>query len=141
MVVAAGHHKVGNPTPVIDVSTGTIWLPMLHQTGTGDEQKQHGLDGVGTIEVWLSQSTDDAATWTEPVDITPQVHEPRADFIVIGPGVGIQLQSGRLLIPSYFKTEWGDKTFTNAIWSKTTARPGSTAKYVKKAPMNARQWS
>jgi len=117
VVATAGSHKVGNQAPVVDASTGTIWLPMLHQIGSAEEQAQHGRDGVGNIEVWVTKSTDDGATWAEPVDITSQVKDPRADFIIIGPGISTQLSSGRLLIPSYFKTGWGEKTFTNAMWS------------------------
>jgi sialidase-1 len=117
VVATAGDHKVGNPTPLIDSITGVIWLPVLHQTGTAEEQQQMGRDGVGRIEVWLTCSSDDGATWADPTDITSQVQDPRSSFAIIGPGVGIQLRNGRLLIPAYFKTGFGKETFTNALWS------------------------
>jgi len=72
---------------------------------------------VGNMEIWLTCSTDDGASWAEPTDITSQVKDPRSSFAIVGPGLGIQLRNGRLLIPSYFKTDWGKATYCNTIWS------------------------
>jgi sialidase-1 len=44
----------------------------------------------------MVKSTDDGVSWSEPEDITPQV-----GVFVAGPSVGIQLASGRLIIPGY----------------------------------------
>lgn len=117
VVATAGTHKAGNPTALVDTITGVIWMAMLHQTGTEVEQQQMGRDGVGNIEIWLSCSADEGATWAAPMDITAQVKHLEASFAIVGPGRGIQLRNGRLLIPSYFKTDWGKATFCNAIWS------------------------
>ena len=76
-----------NPVPVIDHSDGTIYL-------VANLFKQPYKDGDAPI--WLIKSTDEGATWSKPVEITQGtgIHE-------IGPGVGIQLQSGRLVVQVY----------------------------------------
>ncbi|MGH7201459.1 MAG: sialidase family protein [Planctomycetaceae bacterium] len=78
---------IGNPCPVIDQSTGTIWLPFTRDN-----------DGV-----FVTHSTDDGRTWSTPVHITAAVKEPDWTWYATGPGVGIQLtlgpHTGRLVIP------------------------------------------
>jgi sialidase-1 len=44
-------------------------------------------------------SNDEGATWIGPADITASVNRSSWNRIVPGPGVGIQLRSGRLVIP------------------------------------------
>ena len=45
------------------------------------------------------KSTDDGATWSEPVNITATTKQTDWTWYATGPGVGIQLKSGRLVIP------------------------------------------
>ncbi|HLT71005.1 MAG TPA: sialidase family protein, partial [Cyclobacteriaceae bacterium] len=69
--------QAGNPAPVVDLTDprypgGRIFL--FYNTGNnheGDVRKGNGLR-----EVWYVTSTDDGATWSEPVNITTQVHRP-----------------------------------------------------------------
>ncbi len=61
---------------------------------------------LNTSYLWLVTSEDDGLTWSDPVDITPQVKEDWALFFGTGPGVGIQLTRkeeyrGRLVVPIY----------------------------------------
>jgi sialidase-1 len=78
---------IGNPCPVIDQSTGTIWLPF-----TRDNDR-----------VFVTSSTDDGHTWAKPRDITSAVKGADWNWYATGPGNGIQLQrgkfAGRLIIP------------------------------------------
>jgi sialidase-1 len=78
---------IGNPCPVVDQSTGTIWLPFTRDNDS----------------VLLTHSADDGLTWSPPVDITSEVKRPDWGWYATGPGVGIQLtrgeHSGRLVIP------------------------------------------
>lgn len=76
-----------NPVPVVDQSDGTIYL-------VANLFKQPYKDGDAPI--WLIKSNDDGATWSNPVEITQGtgIHE-------IGPGAGIQLKSGRLVVQVY----------------------------------------
>jgi len=79
---------IGNPSPVVDQDTGTIWLPFCRDNK----------------EVLITKSTDDGLTWSEPVNISKDVVEFGWVWVATGPGVSIQLtrgsHKGRLVIPS-----------------------------------------
>lgn len=92
-------NTMGNPCPVVDRDTGTIWLPFTRNLGEDGEGKIWDGTSEGTRTVWVMNSTDDGATWSEPVEITQTVKEADWTWYATGPGVGIQLKSGRLLIP------------------------------------------
>jgi sialidase-1 len=87
----------GNPAPVVDRDTGTIWLPFCQNPAEGGEEQIR--KGWFERTVWLTRSDDDGATWAEPVEITAAVKRPDWTWYATGPCHGIQLQSGRLLIP------------------------------------------
>jgi len=84
-----GHHTMGNPCPVVDLTSGTIWLPLCRNNQ----------------RVLLMKSTDDGKTWSRPRDITKQAMDPEWHWVGTGPGHGIQLKSGRLVVPC-----WADAT-------------------------------
>jgi sialidase-1 len=87
----------GNPAPVLDRDTGVIWLPFCKNTAEGDERQIR--KGEAPRTVWLTYSENDGLTWAEPVEITGDVKDPTWTWYATGPCHGIQLQSGRLLIP------------------------------------------
>jgi sialidase-1 len=89
----------GNPCPVVDRSTGTIWLLLTHNLGSDKEAAIVDGTSRGSRTVWLSKSTDDGATWAKPVEITRDVKRTDWTWYATGPGVGIQLRNGRLVIP------------------------------------------
>lgn len=93
----------GNPCPVLDESTGTLWLLLTHNVGTEHESDIITKKSKGTRTVWVTHSRDHGATWATPVDITSTTKEPSWGWYATGPGVGIQIQSGanagRLVIP------------------------------------------
>lgn len=69
--------QAGNPAPVVDLTDprypqGRIFL--FYNTGNNHEGEVR--KGNGLREVWYISSTDDGATWSEPVNITMQVHRP-----------------------------------------------------------------
>lgn len=101
MQVVADHgpHVIGNPCPVVDRTTGTIWMPLTRNRG--DEPENLIMKG-GTKEprtVWLTKSTDDGLTWSDPVNISETTRKPHWRWYATGPGVGIQLKTGRMVIP------------------------------------------
>lgn len=59
------------------------------------------LTVLNTTYLWMVYSDDDGATWSDPVDITPQVKKDWMLFLGTGPGVGIQLDNGNLVVPVY----------------------------------------
>jgi sialidase-1 len=89
----------GNPCPVLERSTGTIWLLLTHNLGQDTEAAIVDGKSKGSRTVWVTKSTDDGATWAKPVEITAQVKRPEWTWFATGPGVGIQLRDGRLVIP------------------------------------------
>lgn len=70
--------QAGNPAPVVDLTdpaypNGRIFL--FYNTGNnheGEVRKGHGLR-----EVWYKASTDNGNTWSNPANITTQVHRPK----------------------------------------------------------------
>ncbi|MBC8229320.1 exo-alpha-sialidase [bacterium] len=98
-----GSNTCGNPCPVIDHDTGTIWLLLTHNLGEDREGKIWDGTSKGTRTVWVMNSTDDGETWSKPVDITKTAKAPNWSWYATGPGVGIQLSHGlhksRLVVP------------------------------------------
>lgn len=92
-------NTIGDPCPVIDRDTGTIFL--LHTRNLGEDSERKVLNGTskGPRTVWVMSSGDDGITWTEPREITKEVKGLNWTWYATGPGVGIQLAGGRLLIP------------------------------------------
>jgi sialidase-1 len=82
-----GDNTIGNPCPVVDQTTGRIWLPFCRNND----------------RVFVTSSTDDGLSWTPPVEITATVKLANWSWYATGPGVGIQLEQGphrgRLVIP------------------------------------------
>jgi len=101
-----GENTVGNPCPVVDRATGTIWMPFCRNNK----------------QVFVTSSADDGATWSTPVEITKAVAKPEWTWYATGPGHGIQLKSGRLLIPCDHKLHNATKKdpqwyFSHVIYS------------------------
>ena len=98
---------IGNPCPVIDRDSGTIWLPFTRNN----------------TAVLVTHSTDDGKTWSNPVNITDAVKKPEWSWYATGPGVGIQLRhgkyKGRLVIPCDHKakSDVRNVNYSHAIYS------------------------
>lgn len=107
----------GNPCPVVDRATGTVWLLMTHNLGADSEAKIVAGTGKGTRTVWVTKSTDDGATWDRPAEITTDVKRPEWTWYATGPGVGIRLKSGRLLVPCDNKLDGGKVRQSHVIYS------------------------
>jgi sialidase-1 len=78
---------VNNPVAIVDRETGAIEF----------------LYCINYARCYAMRSTDDGLTWSQPVDITASFEPFRAKYdwkvIATGPGHGIQLKSGRLVVP------------------------------------------
>lgn len=92
-----GANTIGNPCPVQDRETGTIWLLLCRNAEDGHEKDI--LAGRATREVLVMHSDDDGATWSAPRDITAEAKRPEWTWYATGPCHAIQLRSGRLLVP------------------------------------------
>jgi sialidase-1 len=99
VVVDDGPNTIGNPCPVVDRETGTIWLPLTRNLGEDREGAILKRTAKGSREVWITRSTDDGQTWSKPVEITAACKAPDWTWYATGPGCGIQLRTGRMVIP------------------------------------------
>ncbi len=86
---SGGEHEqtVNNPVAIVDRTTGSIEF----------------LYCVNYARCFSMRSTDDGLTWSEPKEITATFEPFRNKYpwkvIATGPGHGIQLRSGRLVVP------------------------------------------
>lgn len=97
---AHGRDTLGNPCPVVDRSTGVIWLLLTGNPGSTTEARILRGEPGGTRTVWVSSSNDDGQSWSEPREITHDVKAASWTWYATGPGNGIQLRGGRLVIPA-----------------------------------------
>lgn len=93
----------GNPCPIVDRETGTIWLLMTWNRGDDPESKIIAQTSRDTRRVFVTSSTDDGATWAPPTEITADVKQPNWTWYATGPGAGIQIErgphAGRMVVP------------------------------------------
>lgn len=108
---------VGNPTAVVERKTGAILLLLTSNPGWATEQQVTGGAPGAERRVWISRSTDDGGTWTAPLDITAQVKRPDWRWYATGPGNGIQLRGGRLVVPCDHTAGGGHSSHSHVIYS------------------------
>ncbi|OHB79948.1 MAG: hypothetical protein A2V98_09290 [Planctomycetes bacterium RBG_16_64_12] len=118
-VLAGKGHAIMNPCPVLDRSTGRIWLPCYEVRGG---LKEHIKDSfVG--RVLLTSSDDEGVTWAPPRDLSEAL--PR---FIPGPGVGIQLRTGRLVVPAIGLRPPASRPARAWPTATTTLRRGAAAR-------------
>jgi sialidase-1 len=88
----------GNPCPVVDAKSGAVSLLLTHNLGTDVEHQIIDGTSQGTRSVWLVRSMDAGLNWSTPTDITATAKRPDWTWYATGPGAGIQLASGRLVV-------------------------------------------
>jgi sialidase-1 len=99
-----GRNACSNPIVVVERTTGEIILIVTHNIGAQkDQMTLMAGRGAGHGTVWVMKSRDEGVTWTAPTEITSQVKLPDMGFYAVGPGVGVQLKSGRIVMPSFYR--------------------------------------
>lgn len=78
-----GRRTVHSPCPVYDRVTQTVWLPYC----------------VDYAELYLLSSRDEGQSWSEPRNLSRELDVPEGAWCHTGPGNGVQLSSGRLVVP------------------------------------------
>ncbi len=95
---------IGDPAILVDRNTGTIWVSATWShgnrswTGSGP-----GLTPEETGQLMLVRSDDDGMTWSDPINITPQIKRPEWCFLLQGPGKGITMQDGTIVFAAQFQ--------------------------------------
>jgi hypothetical protein len=116
-----GENVAGNPAPVVDLETGTIWL--LSTWNLGTDHESHIIDQTSrdTRRIFVLHSADDGNTWSEAKEITSSVKLPAWTWYATGPVHGIQLKNdpfkGRLVIPCDHIEAGTKKYFSHVIYS------------------------
>jgi sialidase-1 len=99
----------------------------------GRDGRLHAVVVFDYTRLFRLQSTDDGATWSDPVEITPLLRQFDYDVKAFGTGCGhgIQLKSGRLIVPVWFSDNSHSAhrpSDVATIWSDDgeSWRPGET---------------
>ncbi|KAM9079507.1 sialidase-3 isoform 2-T2 [Megaptera novaeangliae] len=96
-------HRTMNPCPVWEQKSGRVYLFFICVRGRVTERQQIVL-GRNATRLCFICSQDAGYSWSEVRDLTEEVIGPEVEHwatFAVGPGHGIQLQSGRLIIPAY----------------------------------------
>lgn len=116
-----GANVCGNPCPVLDGETGTIWLLMTWNRGDDPESKIVAQASQDTRRVFVTSSSDEGRTWSKPREITADVKATGWTWYATGPGAGIQVRqgphAGRLVIPCDHIEGGSKRYFSHVIYS------------------------
>ena len=111
----------GNPAPVVDELTGTIYLLSTWNLQTDLEPQIIAQTSTDTRRVFVSKSADDGKTWSDPMEITEAVKKENWTWVATGPCHGIQIKEGsnrnRLVIPCDHIEAGTKKYFSHIIYS------------------------
>lgn len=104
---------IGDPCIVVDEVTGDILLFAAWTHGGKAGQAAwwtagDGFEPAQTPQLMMSRSQDDGLTWSTPVNLTRQVKQEAWHFTFQGPGRGITMADGTLVVP--FQHQEADRT-------------------------------
>ncbi|MBN1481208.1 exo-alpha-sialidase [candidate division KSB1 bacterium] len=93
----------GNPAPVVDQTTGRIFLLSTWNLGADRESEIIDQTSQESRRVFVMHSENDGETWSDAEEITSHVKKANWTWYATGPGGGIQIErgvyKGRLVIP------------------------------------------
>lgn len=101
VVSEGGGHTLGNPCPVVDRRDGAIWLALTRSHGQDTEDAIVAGKSREPTRVFVTVSKDDGKTWAPLREISATARKANWTWYGTGPGIGVQLQGGRLVIPCY----------------------------------------
>lgn len=100
---------IGDPCVLVDKKTNTIWVAAVWAHGHPGKRNWHaskpGMKPQETSQFVLVKSEDDGLTWSDPINITSQIKDPKWQLLLQGPGKGITMRDGTLVFPAQFKDE------------------------------------
>jgi len=87
---------------VVDHTNGTVFL-FVGRTLAGDTAYTISAGtSVDTSRIYLYTSTDSGTNWSGPTDLSSSVKKAGWSYCDPGPATGIQLATGRLIVPWYY---------------------------------------
>jgi sialidase-1 len=100
-----GERTFNNPVAIVDQKTGAV----------------HFLYCLEYGRCFHIKSDDEGKTFTKPVDITPAFDKFKSDYdwkvLATGPGHGIRLKNGRMLVPVWLSTGTGGNAHRPSVVS------------------------
>ena len=137
-VSGSSGNGVGDPSLLVDRTTGRIWCAALWSKGNnGWNGSGSGLSADDTGQFVLSHSDDDGLSWSDPISITPQIKDPNWRLYFNGPGKGITTRDGTLIFPAQYRRADG-VAHSNFIFSTDN---GSTWQNSPPAYVNGSEWT
>ena len=101
---AYNYDGVGDPCILVDSVTGRIWVGALWSHGNNAwNGSGPGLTPEETGQFVLVYSDDNGESWSNPVNITPQIKDPSWNLLLQGPGKGFTSRNGTLVMPAQYK--------------------------------------
>ncbi len=113
---------VGDPCILYDTKNGNIWVAALWINGSSPDKmawwdSKPGMLPGETGQFILVKSSDDGISWSDPVNITGQVKRPEWQLLLQGPGRGITMKDGTLVLPAQFKTNTGEMALDGGLFT------------------------
>ena len=96
-----------DPTPVYDAHTGVVTVMTTLTTSAANRMS-------GVMTSWTVSTTDLGESWSAPVNITAQIYSEKWHMHTPANGHGVQLSTGRLLMPGYVRVG-GDKSEKSSV--------------------------
>lgn len=114
------HDGVGDPAVVVDRKTGRIFVMATWSHGNRSWRGSGpGLSPEQTGQWMVVHSDDEGLTWSKPRNLTQQLKRPEWSFLLQGPGRGICMANGTLVVPAQYLLgqEEGRMPYSTVIWS------------------------
>ena len=122
--LSQAENGIGDPCILVDEKTGDLLLfaAWAHGIPAGKHAwfaAGSGFEPETTPQLMMSRSKDDGKTWSQPVSITGQVKQEDWNFTFQGPGRGITMADGTLVVPFQHQEPEPDRTpAAGLIYSK-----------------------
>ena len=114
-LASTGAVTYNNPIAITDQKSGTV----------------HFLFCLEYMRAFYTRSDDDGTTFSEPVEITSAFNEFRPEYdwkvLATGPGHGIQLSNGRLLVPVWLSLGTGGHAHRPSVVSTIYSDDGGAS--------------
>lgn len=116
-----GDNVCGNPAPVVDRISGTIYLLSTWNLGEDHESEIINQTSTDTRRIFVMESSDEGNSWSLPKEITSSVKQENWTWYATGPCHGIQVKNDkfrdRLIIPCDHIEAGTKKYFSHIIYS------------------------
>ena len=116
-----GDNVCGNPAPVVDRISGTIYLLSTWNLGEDHESEIINQTSTDTRRIFVMESSDEGNSWSLPKEITSSVKQENWTWYATGPCHGIQIKNDkfrdRLIIPCDHIEAGTKKYFSHIIYS------------------------